>query len=145
MRLLPARSWRADSFRTKPSDAIAASTFARVTGLTTSGRFSTFDTVPRETPAAAATAFTPAACCFAFRRLVEPERAWPAPDDTEAEREELAAVEAVRADVERDDPAGLAAGAPAEDEPGDDAESAASGAFAAMLDLPASRPWGGVV
>ncbi|GAB2685750.1 hypothetical protein GCM10009743_71320 [Kribbella swartbergensis] len=93
MRLLPARSCRADSFRTKPSEAIAASTFARVIGLTTSGRFSTFDTVPKDTPAAAATAFTPAACCFAFRRRPVPSRTLPAlrpdtPGSAGAEEEE---------------------------------------------------------
>jgi hypothetical protein len=43
--------------RTKPSSVIAASTRLRVASLTRPGRFSTFDTVPRETPARAATVF----------------------------------------------------------------------------------------
>jgi len=51
--------------RTKRSSAIAASTLARVAGLTRSGRLSTLDTVPRETPAAAATSFMPAALASA--------------------------------------------------------------------------------
>jgi hypothetical protein len=58
VRLVPARSWRADSLRTNPRSAIARSTRSRVRALTTSGRFITFETVPSETPAAAATSFT---------------------------------------------------------------------------------------
>ena len=60
MRLVPARSWRADSLRTKPSSAIASSTLARVAPLTRSGRFRTLETVPSETPARAATSLTDA-------------------------------------------------------------------------------------
>ena len=59
-RLLPARSWRADSLRTKPSSAIAASTRARVVGRTRCGRLSTLETVPIETPARSATSLMPA-------------------------------------------------------------------------------------
>ena len=58
-RLRPSRSWRPDSLRTKPSSAIASSTRSRVATATSSGRFSTFDTVPTETPARAATSLTP--------------------------------------------------------------------------------------
>ncbi|MDN4174205.1 FGGY-family carbohydrate kinase [Nocardioides sp. SOB77] len=47
--------------RTKPSSAITRSTRSRVPGLTRSGRFSTFETVPSETPAAAATSLRVAA------------------------------------------------------------------------------------
>ena len=57
MRLPPPRSCRADSLRTKPSSAIEASTRLRVRSATTSGRLSTFETVPRETRACAATSF----------------------------------------------------------------------------------------
>ena len=55
VRLRPARSWRADSLRMKPSSLMAARTRLRVGSATTSGRFSTLETVPRETPARAAT------------------------------------------------------------------------------------------
>ena len=41
--------------REKPSSAIAASTFSRVRSDTRSGWFRTWDTVPTETPALAAT------------------------------------------------------------------------------------------
>ena len=41
--------------RTKPSSAIAASTFCRVAGVTFPGLFTTLETVPSETPAARAT------------------------------------------------------------------------------------------
>ena len=57
MRLPPPRSWRADSLRTNPSSAIAASTRWRVRSATTSGRLSTLETVPSETRACAATSF----------------------------------------------------------------------------------------
>jgi hypothetical protein len=57
--LCPARSWRAVSLRTKPSSTIAACTRSRVASLTSCGRFSTFDTVPMDTPATAATSFMP--------------------------------------------------------------------------------------
>ena len=56
-RLRPARSWRADSFGTQPSLAIAVSTRSRVVGLTRSGEFTTLETVPSETPASVATSF----------------------------------------------------------------------------------------
>ena len=59
VRLWPARSWRPDSLRTKPSSAIASSTRWRVASATTSGRFRTFDTVPTDTPARVATSLTP--------------------------------------------------------------------------------------
>ncbi len=55
VRLRPARSWRADSFLMKPSCLMAACTRLRVGSATTSGRLSTFETVPTETPAYAAT------------------------------------------------------------------------------------------
>ena len=55
VRLRPARSWRADSFLTKPSALIAAFTRSRVGWATMSGRFSTLETVPTDTPACAAT------------------------------------------------------------------------------------------
>ncbi|GAA4730285.1 hypothetical protein GCM10023328_06440 [Modestobacter marinus] len=55
MRLRPARRWRADSLRTKPSAVIALSTRSRVAGLTESGRLRTLLTVPTETPAWTAT------------------------------------------------------------------------------------------
>jgi hypothetical protein len=55
VRLCPARSCRADSLRTKPSAAIAASTRSRVVALTTSGRLRTLLTVPTETRACSAT------------------------------------------------------------------------------------------
>src|SRR6516162_3780250 len=55
VRLRPARSWRADSFLTNPRALIAAFTRSRVDGATMSGRFSTLETVPTETPACAAT------------------------------------------------------------------------------------------
>src|SRR4051812_26506790 len=60
MLLRPARSCRADSLRTKPRSLIACSTRRRVGSRTICGRFKTFETVPTETPAAAATSFTPA-------------------------------------------------------------------------------------
>src|SRR5215831_9400151 len=55
VRLRPARSWRADSFLTNPRALIAAFTRSRVGCATMSGRFSTLETVPTETPACAAT------------------------------------------------------------------------------------------
>ena len=55
MRLRPARSCRADSFRTNPRALIEACTRSRVEAATTSGRFITLDTVPTDTPACAAT------------------------------------------------------------------------------------------
>jgi hypothetical protein len=55
VRLRPARSWRADSFLMKPSCSMAARTRLRVGSATMSGRFSTLETVPTETPAWAAT------------------------------------------------------------------------------------------
>ena len=58
MRLVPIRSWRANSLRTKPRSAIARSTRSRVAALTTAGRLSTLETVPSDTPAAAATSLT---------------------------------------------------------------------------------------
>ena len=54
VRLLPARSCRPCSLRTKPRSAIAWRTRLRVASATRSGRLSTFDTVPTETPAKAA-------------------------------------------------------------------------------------------
>ena len=57
-RLRPARNWRADSLRTQPSLAIASSTRCRVASETTAGELTTFDTVPTETPARAATSLT---------------------------------------------------------------------------------------
>ncbi len=58
MLLVPIRSWRANSLRTKPSSAIACSTRWRVPALTRSGRLRTLETVPRDTPASAATSLT---------------------------------------------------------------------------------------
>ena len=55
VRLRPARSWRADSLRTKPSSRIEALTRSRVGRATMSGRLSTLETVATETPACAAT------------------------------------------------------------------------------------------
>jgi hypothetical protein len=55
LRLRPARSWRADSFLTKPSSMIAASTRSRVGAATISRRLMTLDTVATVTPACAAT------------------------------------------------------------------------------------------
>ena len=57
-RLRPARSWRADSLRTQPSFSIASSTRCRVASETTAEELITFETVPTETPASAATSFT---------------------------------------------------------------------------------------
>lgn len=54
-RLRPARNWRADSFGTHPSLAIASCTRARVASATRSGEFSTFETVPTDTWASTAT------------------------------------------------------------------------------------------
>ena len=51
----PAASERAFAFRTKPSSSMASCTLAIVEALTLSGWFSTFDTVPSETPASSAT------------------------------------------------------------------------------------------
>ena len=56
-RLRPARSCRADSFGTQPSLVIATCTRSRVWSLTRPGEFTTFETVPSETPASAATSF----------------------------------------------------------------------------------------
>ena len=66
VRLRPARSWRADSFRTKPSSLIDAFTRSRVGRATISGRLSTFETVATETPARAATSLmlTGTLTCF---------------------------------------------------------------------------------
>ena len=58
VRLRPARNWRAASLRTKPSSSIARSTLSLVSWPTRSGRLSTLETVPRETPARWATSFT---------------------------------------------------------------------------------------
>src|ERR1039457_2857248 len=55
IRLRPARNCRADSFRTNPSALIDSCTRSRVEAATMSGRFSTLDTVPTDTPACAAT------------------------------------------------------------------------------------------
>jgi len=46
------------SCATRPSSAIALSTRSRVAGATRSGRLSTLDTVPSDTPARAATSMT---------------------------------------------------------------------------------------
>ncbi len=54
-RLRPARSWRAEALRTKPRSSIARRTRACVVSATRSGLFSTFETVPTETPARLAT------------------------------------------------------------------------------------------
>ena len=51
----PAASERAFAFRTKPSSSMASCTLRIVEALTLSGWFSTFDTVPSETPASSAT------------------------------------------------------------------------------------------
>ena len=58
VRLRPARSWRAASLRTNPSCSMAACTRSTVAGATLSGRLSTFETVPTDTDAAAATSRT---------------------------------------------------------------------------------------
>ena len=58
LRLRPARSWRAASLRTNPRLSMAARTRSAVAGATLSGRFSTFETVPTETAATAATSRT---------------------------------------------------------------------------------------
>ena len=58
VRLEPRRSCRADSLRTNPSSAIAASTLARVAAATREGRLRTLDTVPSDTPASTATSLT---------------------------------------------------------------------------------------
>ena len=62
VRETPARSCRAEALRWKFSSSMACSTLARVLSATDSGRLSTFDTVPTETPAAAATSLTLARC-----------------------------------------------------------------------------------
>jgi len=68
LRLRPARSCRAASLRTNPSSSIAAMTRATVSGATFSGRLSTFETVPTDTDAAAATSRTlTAICCLPWR------------------------------------------------------------------------------
>ncbi len=54
-RAVPARSWRADSLRTKPRSLMALSTRARVAWATRSGWLSTLETVPTDTPARTAT------------------------------------------------------------------------------------------
>ncbi len=51
----PARSVAADPFGTQPSAAIASRTRSRVASATRSGRFTTFETVPTDTPACSAT------------------------------------------------------------------------------------------
>ncbi len=61
IRLLPERSWRADSSRTYPSCSIAARTLALVPSPTVSGRLITLETVPTDTPAARATSLMLAA------------------------------------------------------------------------------------
>jgi hypothetical protein len=53
--VVPARRLRAALLRTNPRSAIAASTLWRLASVTVSGRLSTLDTVPRETPARSAT------------------------------------------------------------------------------------------
>jgi len=58
-RLRPAFSVLAELLRTKPSSAIAMATRRRTAALTCSGRFSTLETVPTETPARSATALMP--------------------------------------------------------------------------------------
>src|SRR5471032_104031 len=54
-RLAPPRIWCAAELLTKPSRSITARTRSRVAGATTSGRLSTFEAVPNETPACSAT------------------------------------------------------------------------------------------
>jgi len=56
--LMPARNWRAASFRTKPSLSMADWTLRVTSAETFCGRFSTLETVPTETPASAATSLT---------------------------------------------------------------------------------------
>jgi hypothetical protein len=59
---------RAASLRTNPSSSIAAMTRATVSGATFSGRLSTFETVPTDTDAAAATSRTlTAICCLPWQ------------------------------------------------------------------------------
>ena len=53
--LVPARSWRAASLRRYPSVSIAFCTRVMDSAETSSGRLSTLDTVPTETPASLAT------------------------------------------------------------------------------------------
>jgi len=53
--LLPLRIWWAAELRTNPSRSITSSTRSRVAGATRSGRFSTLDAVPSDTPACSAT------------------------------------------------------------------------------------------
>jgi hypothetical protein len=53
--MVPARSVRAEPLGTNDSASIAWSTRSRVGADTRSGRFSTFETVPSETPACRAT------------------------------------------------------------------------------------------
>src|ERR1700754_2257910 len=59
-RLWPRRRVAAAVFGTKSVAAIAASTFARVASATTSGRLRVLETVAIDTPAALATARSPA-------------------------------------------------------------------------------------
>ena len=51
----PARSVAAELFGTQPSVAIASRTRTRVESVTRSGRFTTLETVPTDTPARSAT------------------------------------------------------------------------------------------
>ena len=51
----PARSVAAEPFGTQPSSSIASRTRSRVSSATRSGRLTTFETVPTETPARSAT------------------------------------------------------------------------------------------
>src|SRR4029079_8433490 len=55
MSLRPDPRWRAEAWGTNPVLAMAAPTRARVAGRTSSGWLRTFETVPDDTPAAAAT------------------------------------------------------------------------------------------
>ena len=71
VRLRPARSWRADSFLMKPSCLMASLTRLLVGSATMSGRFSTLETVPTETPACAATSLM-----LAGASATVPSRIW---------------------------------------------------------------------
>jgi len=68
VRLRPARSWRAASLRTNPRRSMDACTRATVSGATFSGRLSTLETVPTETPASSATSRTLTAIAASISR-----------------------------------------------------------------------------
>ena len=64
----PARSVAAEPFGTQPSVEIASRTRTRVDSVTRSGRLTTFETVPTDTPARSATSLIVTAGAFAIHQ-----------------------------------------------------------------------------